>query len=252
MSSSDDDEGYFTAGEPESDDAVRSVARRRDALRRAQAPKPKLRFRCTRCAADVVLKPAQVAALARRGVAGPTLCFACFGDRRPRPTTTDLNCAVCPSSTQMNTCTYERVRKMVPAHLPLICQSCHRRMRGRGHGWFVAAATCIQCAFRRHRAAKAARGLRALRLSMQPPQPTPAPMPAFSPSPAFFELLVEQRVAAALAQQQAWQQQQQQQQLQWHWEQSRERVAFERASMIEQQRSHGRYVDEYPSITRSL
>lgn len=224
--------------------AVRGfLARRRDALRRALEPKPKpkrnvkaTQFRCATPGCRLFwLKPAQVAALARRGGA-PTLCFACFRDRhqRPRQATTDVDvsfdCAVCACSTRVHANTYARIRNSVPAHLPLVCPPCHRHMRGNGHDLYIANATRVQQAWRRRLAAKAAqrraslklqaaargaharrcaRGLRVMRLLVPPPAsppaapvppPTPMPVPAFSPTPAFFELLVEQRVAAALEQ----------------------------------------------------
>ena len=290
------------------------LARRRDALRRALAPKPKPapqpapklhRFRCARCAVDVALKPAQVGALTRRGVA-PTLCYRCFSDE-----TVSFDCAVCASSTRVQAKTYERMRNSLPVHLPLVCPPCHRRIRGlgHGHGWITNAAVRVQCAWRRCLATRAvhalrletrsvaarrraalklqaatrgiharrcARGLRLLRIMMPTPLPLPAPVPApapapqsvqvpsFAPSREFDELLVEQRVAAvleqrtaaALAEQQRvqqwqWQQAEQQQRIDWQrWseQQSRERAALERAAALDRRRSHCAYFAEFPRL----
>ena len=89
-------------------------------------------------------------------------------------------------------------------------------------------------------------------------------VPSFAPSREFFELLVEQRVAAvleqrtaaALAEQQRvqqwqWQQAEQQQRIDWQrWseQQSRERAALERAAALDRRRSHCAYFAEFPRL----
>ena len=265
------------------------LARRRDALRRALAPKskstprpkPKRRvktmpFRCAKPGCRVMVH----ITAARRGGA-PTLCYKCFTDE-----TVSYGCAVCLSNTRVHKNTYGRMRSAVPAQLPLICPPCHRRsVPWNGHRWYIASATLMQKAWRRCLATKAAqrraalklqaaargnharrcaRGLRLLRLVAPVPPPAPVPMSAFSPTPAFFELLVEQRVAAALEERVAAALAEQQRVQQWHWQhaeqqqridwqrwneqQSRERVIFEHQAAVERRRERRLYHANFPNL----
>lgn len=224
------------------------LVRRRCAQRRAlahksgpaepsTAPVAALHFRCTRCCAPVRLNTVQVAALARQGTSKPEFCYMCFNDRRQRPKPVAIyDCAVCASSTRVRATTHARMRERVPAHLPLVCPSCHRHARGRGvlqpsatyvasaervqRSWrwrravhvakaVRAAVLVLQAATRGMRARRCARGLHVLRVCTHglrdappPPRQAAAPhVPEFAPTREFFELLVAQRVDAALEQQ---------------------------------------------------